>query len=84
MSLHEISTFQHEHISQDEVASLLRSRGTSRRFSRLTLNRLQHKDGVFRLSSGLKITIGRKNVFLSGLKETLHMAVNRLQELRVQ
>jgi len=54
MSLHEITTFQHEEISPDEVADLLRSRGTSKRFSRLTLNKLQHQEGLFQLSSALK------------------------------
>jgi len=54
MSLHEITTFQHEEISPDEVADLLRSRGTSKRFSRLTLNKLQHQEGMFQLSSTLK------------------------------
>jgi superfamily II DNA or RNA helicase len=53
MSLHEITTFQHEEISSDEIAELLRSRGTSKRFSRLTLNKLQHQEGVFQLSSTL-------------------------------
>ena len=54
MSLHEITTFQHEGICADEIADLLRSRGTSKRFSRLSLKKLQHKDGVFQLSSMLK------------------------------
>ena len=54
MSLHEVTTFQHEEISSDEIADLLRSRGTSKRFSRLTLNKLQHQDGMFQLSSTLK------------------------------
>ena len=54
MSLHEISTFDYDGISSDEIADLLRSRGTSKRFSRLILNRLQHKEGIFQISSQLK------------------------------
>ena len=54
MSLHEIRNFESDEFTPEEIADLLRSRGTSKRFSRLSLNKLQHQEGLFQLSSKLK------------------------------
>ena len=54
MSLDEIRNFESDEFSSDEIADLLRSRGTSKRFSRLSLNKLQHMEGIFTLSSELE------------------------------
>jgi superfamily II DNA or RNA helicase len=53
MSLNEVTNFNKEEKTIDEFADLLRSRGAGKRFSRLTLNRLQHQDGEFIVSSSV-------------------------------
>ena len=53
MSLNEVTNFNMESKTIVEIANLLRSLRAGKRFSRLNLNRLQHRDGEFIVSSSI-------------------------------